>query len=75
MNEEVVRLIPGVMKRLSSFQPSKDLIFVDRMVGGHYGNLRTLGARVKVLELLEPYWDGLDGAPLLGTVDGPQPAP
>ena len=75
MNEEVVRLIPGVMKRISSFQPSKDLIFVDRMVGGHYGNLRTLGARVKVLELLEPYWDGLDGAPLLGTVDGPQPAP
>ncbi|MGB1698882.1 MAG: ABC1 kinase family protein [Nannocystaceae bacterium] len=69
MGEKVVKLVPGVMKRINSFQPAKDLIFVDRMVGGHYGNLRTLGARVVVLDTLEPYWQAVDEAPLAGLAE------
>jgi predicted unusual protein kinase regulating ubiquinone biosynthesis (AarF/ABC1/UbiB family) len=69
MGEQVMKLVPSVMKRIASFQPAKDLIFVDRMVGGHYGNMRTLGCRVPVLDTLEPYWNHLDDAPLAGLAD------
>lgn len=73
MGEEVMKLVPSVIKRISSFQPAKDLIFVDRMVGGHYGNLRTLGCRLSVLDILEPYWEALEGAPLAGVAQDPAP--
>jgi predicted unusual protein kinase regulating ubiquinone biosynthesis (AarF/ABC1/UbiB family) len=54
IHDEVVRQIPGVLKRMSSFQPAKELVFLDRMVAGHYGNLRKLRARVPSLRLLRP---------------------
>jgi predicted unusual protein kinase regulating ubiquinone biosynthesis (AarF/ABC1/UbiB family) len=69
MGEQVMKLVPSVMKRIASFQPAKDLIFVDRMVGGHYGNMRTLRCRVPVLDTLEPYWNNVDGAPLAGLAE------
>jgi predicted unusual protein kinase regulating ubiquinone biosynthesis (AarF/ABC1/UbiB family) len=57
IHEQVVKQIPGVLKRMASFQPPKELIFLDRMVVGHYGNLRKLKARVASLELLRPLID------------------
>ena len=69
MGEEVMKLVPSVMKKITSFQPAKDLIFVDRMVGGHYGNLRTLGCHLRVLDILEPHWRDLERAPLAGVAE------
>ncbi len=55
MHEEVVKLVPGALKRMDSFQPPPELVFIDRAVAGHYGNLRKIRARSPVLRLIEPY--------------------
>ena len=68
IHEKVMKLVPSAMKRLSSFQPAKEIIFLDRMVGGHYGNLRTIGATVPLRELLDPYLDAFAPEKLLAGV-------
>jgi len=55
IHEEVVKLIPGIMKRLGSFQPAVEVVFVDRVIGGHYGNLRKIRAIGKFIDLIKPY--------------------
>ena len=55
IHEEVIKQVPGALKRMESFQPPSDLVFIDRAVAGHYGNLRKIGARGKFLEMLWPY--------------------
>lgn len=55
MHDEVVKLVPGALKRMESFQPPPELVFIDRAVGGHYGNLRKVRSRSPVLELIAPY--------------------
>jgi predicted unusual protein kinase regulating ubiquinone biosynthesis (AarF/ABC1/UbiB family) len=59
IHDRVMKLIPKAMKHMSSFQVAKELIFLDRMVSGHYGNLRALRARLPVTEILFPYLDSL----------------
>jgi predicted unusual protein kinase regulating ubiquinone biosynthesis (AarF/ABC1/UbiB family) len=59
MHQEVVKLIPGTLKVLPSFQPAKDLIFLNRTVAGHYANLLRLKTRLPVVSLLEEYVPGL----------------
>lgn len=59
VHDQVITMVPGVIKRMGHFQPSKDLIFLDRMIAGHYGNLCALRARVAVLPLVRPYLDSL----------------
>lgn len=60
LHEEVVKQIPGVLKHMRSFQAAPQMIFLDRMVAGHYGNLRNIKARVPVLEMLQPHLDRFD---------------
>ena len=60
VHDQVITMVPGVIKRMGSFQPSKDLIFLDRMIGGHYGNLCRMRSKVGVLPLVRPYLDGLE---------------
>lgn len=55
IHDEVIKLIPSALKRMDSFQPPPDIIFIDRAIVGHYGNLRKVRSRVPVLELLEPF--------------------
>jgi predicted unusual protein kinase regulating ubiquinone biosynthesis (AarF/ABC1/UbiB family) len=59
IHADVIAEIPGVIKRMKFFQPARDLIFLDRMVAGHYGNLRTMRARFPVLPVVQPYLDRL----------------
>ncbi len=59
MHQEVVKLIPGTLKVLPSFQPARDLIFLNRTVAGHYANLLRLKTRLPVVSLLEEYVPGL----------------
>jgi predicted unusual protein kinase regulating ubiquinone biosynthesis (AarF/ABC1/UbiB family) len=55
MHEAVVKLVPGILKRQASFQPPVELIFIDRVVGGHYGNMRKLRARGRFVPMVRPY--------------------
>lgn len=57
LHDDVIRLIPGALKRMASFQPPPDIIFIDRAIVGHYGNLRRVRARSRVLDLVQPYLD------------------
>lgn len=61
VHDEVVKLIPGSIKRLASFQPATELIFLDRTVVGHYGNMRILESRVPSYTFLKGYLDGFAG--------------
>ncbi|HEY8379729.1 MAG TPA: AarF/ABC1/UbiB kinase family protein [Nannocystis sp.] len=57
MHDDVIRLIPGALKRMASFQPPSEIIFIDRAIVGHYGNLRRVRSRSRLLELVQPYLD------------------
>jgi predicted unusual protein kinase regulating ubiquinone biosynthesis (AarF/ABC1/UbiB family) len=40
------------LKHVGSFQPSPEIVFLNRTLGGHYASLRALRARVPVITLL-----------------------
>jgi predicted unusual protein kinase regulating ubiquinone biosynthesis (AarF/ABC1/UbiB family) len=61
VHDDVVKLIPSSVKRLASFQAATELIFLDRTVVGHYGNMRILASRVPSYTILKGYLDGFDG--------------
>jgi hypothetical protein len=63
LHDELPRLMPGLLKRLSSFQAPVEVVFIDRVVGGHCGTLRELRARGRFLELVRPDLDRIDAAP------------
>lgn len=55
IHDEVKRLAPTAIKRLASFQPPIEVVFIDRVVAGHYGNLRNIRARGAFLDIVLPY--------------------
>jgi predicted unusual protein kinase regulating ubiquinone biosynthesis (AarF/ABC1/UbiB family) len=55
IHDDLKKLIPGVLRRLDSFQPPVELIFIDRVIAGHYGNMRTLRARGHFLDIVMRY--------------------
>jgi hypothetical protein len=55
LHEDVIKLVPGALKRIESFQPPSDIIFIDRAIAGHYANLRKIRSRGHYLEMLRPY--------------------
>lgn len=55
--DDFIKMIPGAIKRMASFQPPREIVFIDRAIIGHYGNLRQIGARSPVLDLIQPYLD------------------
>ena len=61
VHDEVVKLIPQSLKYMSSFQPAPQLIFLDRTVAGHYGNLRIMKARTPTWKIIEGYVNRFDG--------------
>lgn len=59
LQQDAIKLVPGFLaKYLRSFQPPVELVFLDRVVVGHYGNLRKLGARAQYRPLLEAHLAG-----------------
>jgi predicted unusual protein kinase regulating ubiquinone biosynthesis (AarF/ABC1/UbiB family) len=70
LHDEVVKLIPASLKRMASFQPATELIFLDRTVVGHYGNMRILESRVPSYTLLARYLDGFAGSFAARGADG-----
>lgn len=55
IHEEVARQVPGILRRLSSFQPPVEVVFIDRVLAGHYWNLRTIRSRGRFMDLVRPY--------------------
>jgi len=56
LQQDAIKLVPGFLtKYLRSFQPPVELVFLDRVVVGTYGNLRKLGARGQFRPLLEAH--------------------
>ncbi|MEE2962332.1 MAG: AarF/ABC1/UbiB kinase family protein [Myxococcota bacterium] len=56
IHHDVIKNIPAFLtKHASGFQPAKELVFVDRVIGGHYGNLCKLGCRIDSGALLRKH--------------------
>jgi len=56
LQREAMKHVPGFMaKYLTSFQPPPELVFLDRVVVGHYGTLRRLGAQADFRPKLDAY--------------------
>ena len=55
IHEEVIKIMPKILKRIPAFQAPPEVVFIDRAVLGHYGNLRNIGAQISAGKLLEPY--------------------
>jgi predicted unusual protein kinase regulating ubiquinone biosynthesis (AarF/ABC1/UbiB family) len=60
LHDQVVAQVPGVMKRMASFQAAPEMLFIDRMVAGHYGNLRLMRSRVATWPIIESYLSEFD---------------
>ena len=59
LQQDAIKLVPGFLtKYLGSFQPPVELVFLDRVVVGTYGNLRKLRARGQYRRLLEAHLVG-----------------
>lgn len=53
LHENVMRQAPGMLQRLDSFQPAAELVYINRVIGGHYWNLLRLGVRASFRTELE----------------------
>lgn len=59
IHDGVMRLVPGFLKKVNAFKPPREVVFIDRAIIGHYGNLRNLGARFSPGALLPPYMEAV----------------
>ena len=66
LHEMLLDLIPQGVAKMLCFQPSPETIFINRVIGGHYGNLKRLRARACWLDILEPYLTGTGKTPGIG---------
>ncbi len=56
LHHEALQHIPGFLARyLGSFQPPPELVFLDRVIVGHYGTMRHLRARARFGRLLREW--------------------
>ena len=55
IHEEVIKIMPKLLKRITAFQAPPEVLLIDRSVLGHYGNLRNMKARVSAGKVLKPY--------------------
>lgn len=56
LQRDALKHVPKFLaKYVGAFQPPAELVFLDRVIVGHYGTLRRLGARVDFRPLLDPF--------------------
>ncbi len=55
IHEQLLELAPLGLSKMLHFKPPKETVFISRMIGGHYGNLKRLRARGRWGALLAPY--------------------
>ncbi|MEM7153678.1 MAG: AarF/ABC1/UbiB kinase family protein [Myxococcota bacterium] len=60
LQKDAIKLVPTFLtKYIGAFQPPVEMVFLDRVVVGHYGNLRKLGAIAQYRGLLEAHVPGV----------------
>jgi predicted unusual protein kinase regulating ubiquinone biosynthesis (AarF/ABC1/UbiB family) len=57
IHERLFELAPLGFTKMLHFKPSRDLVFIVRVIGGHYGNLRHMRASARWWEIVAPYLD------------------
>jgi len=55
LHERLFELAPLGLSKMLHFKPSPETVFISRVIGGHYGNLKHMGARACWRDILEPY--------------------
>lgn len=55
IHEKLFELAPVGMSRMLHFKPCPETVFIARTIGGHYGNVRRIGARACWREILEKH--------------------
>jgi len=55
IHEKLFELAPLGLSKMLHFKPSRDLVFISRVIGGHYGNLRHMRASACWRKVLDPY--------------------
>jgi predicted unusual protein kinase regulating ubiquinone biosynthesis (AarF/ABC1/UbiB family) len=56
LQSEALKHVPRFLaKYVTAFQPPPELVFLDRVIVGHYGTLRHLGAKLALGPLLDEY--------------------
>lgn len=55
VHEDLKKLLPDAIKRIRSFQPAVEIVFIDRVAAGHYGNLRIIGSSGHFLNIVLKY--------------------
>ena len=53
--EKAMELAPLGMSKMLHFKPAREMIFIERAIGGHYGNLRMLRATDCWRDRIDPY--------------------
>jgi predicted unusual protein kinase regulating ubiquinone biosynthesis (AarF/ABC1/UbiB family) len=57
IHEKLIELAPLGISKMLHFKPPREIVFISRTIGGHYGNLKRIKARGRWLEILRPYLD------------------
>jgi predicted unusual protein kinase regulating ubiquinone biosynthesis (AarF/ABC1/UbiB family) len=55
IHENVKRILPTALTKIFAFRPPREVVYIDRAVIGHYGNMRHLRARISPRTLYPPY--------------------
>lgn len=55
LHKALVEKAPGAIKYAKSFKPAPEMVFLDRSMFGHYGNLRSIKPKIRCAEILAEY--------------------
>jgi predicted unusual protein kinase regulating ubiquinone biosynthesis (AarF/ABC1/UbiB family) len=55
LHDEIVHNTPEIIRRLDSFQPAVETVYIDRVLGGHYWTLYKLGVNVSFFQDIMVY--------------------
>ena len=55
IHEKIKELAPLGLSKMLHFKPCRETVFIGRMIGGHYGNLCQLKAKVEWRKIIESY--------------------
>lgn len=55
VHDKIKALVPMLLSHLESFQPPVEIVFIDRVIAGHYGNLRIVRSRGDFLGIVEKH--------------------
>lgn len=58
LHDEIIHNTPEIIRRLDSFQPAAETVYIDRVLGGHYWTLLELGVNLSFFPDIMVYLSG-----------------